>query len=93
MSEEFVPKRRPTDPIPGTKGPQRGSNDAFTQKMPKAPAPTPKPAPVEGTLGKRWRETKDSIIDSTVDGGKPKPFKEGGLVQSRGWGKARKRGC
>ena len=89
--DEETPKRRPTDPIPGTRGPQRGSNDAFTQKMPKAPAPEPKPAPYEGTLGKRRRETVESVIDSAVRGEKPKPFKTGGVV--RGWGKARKRGC
>lgn len=84
------PKRRSTDPIPGTKGPKRGDNDAF--KLDRPPAEEkPTPHPYEGTLGKRRRETIDSIVDTASKGEKPRPFKGGGAV--RGWGKARKRGC
>jgi hypothetical protein len=86
MADEEVPKRRPTDPKPGTKGPPRGSNDAFTQKMPKAPAPEPvEPKPFEGWLARERRVTRDKIIEDAVNG-TPR-FKHGGLV--RGWGKAR----
>jgi hypothetical protein len=82
MSDEEVPKRRPTDPKPGTKGPPRGSNDAFTQKMPKAPAPEPTPPPpYEGPLAKlRKQGIEDQLKKATA-------YKQGGLV--RGWGKAR----
>lgn len=87
MGDEI--KRRSTDPVPGTKGPKRGDNDAFKLD---SPAKEKQEAhPYEGTLGKRRRETIDSIVDTASKGEKPRPFKSGGAV--RGWGKARVKGC
>lgn len=90
MDEEVVPKRRPTDPVPGTRGPQRGNNDAFKVKetlaRKSAPEPTP-PKPYEGVLWRYRKQGIDEQVDRAV--GQPKEFKKGGLV--RGWGKARKR--
>jgi hypothetical protein len=86
MNEKI--KRRATDPVPGTKGPARGNNDAF--KLDRELEPQKKEPPsssYEGTLGKRRRETIDSIVDTASRGEKPRPFKKGGAI--RGWGKAR----
>jgi len=71
-------KRRPTDPVPGTKGPKRGNNDTF--KLDKAAEPKTAPPSYEGTLGKRRREMLDSVIETTATG-KPRPFKRGGAVK------------
>lgn len=86
--EEVVPKRRSTDPVPGTRGPQRGNTDAFKVKeaLARKPEPPPPPKPYEGVLARERRKSINDRVDEAL--GVPK-FKKGGLV--RGWGKARKR--
>lgn len=88
MDDEAVPKRRASDPKPGTRGPQRGNTDAFKVKEALERKPEPPPATsFEGRLGKARRETQDEIIRRAEEG--RALFKKGGLV--RGWGKARKK--
>lgn len=91
MADEDVPKRRSSDPVPGTKGPQRGNNDAFrvkeTLQRESEPKATP-PKPFEGVLARERRKGIDLQIERAEN---PQKFKRGGAV--RGWGKARKKGC
>lgn len=88
MDDEEVPKRRASDPKPGTRGPQRGNTDAFKVKEALERKPEPPPSkPIEGWLARERRVTRDKIIRDAEEG--RSSFKKGGLV--RGWGKARKK--
>jgi hypothetical protein len=76
------PKRRPTDPVPGTKAPvrTRATNDAFRVGEKQAPAVTPRGSFEPGRMGADREKTITSIVDSASRGETPRPFKDGGLV-------------